>query len=73
MHDSKLSQRLLARMLRARLRNSVPQHILDNLSDEQLIDRYHRHCQVKAQLLAERAATANKNHSAGKTTVELVR
>lgn len=70
-----LSQRLLARMLRARLRNSVPSHILDRLSDDQLVDQYHRHHNAKRQWLAKQTAASEERIAAKReaTSVEVVR
>jgi hypothetical protein len=61
--QSEHSKRIFASHLRARLQKNVPQHILDNLSDDQLVEQFHRHSRLKAQVLSDRHAAAKKRIS----------
>lgn len=50
------SKKHLARILRRRLEGRVPAHILNQLSDDQLVDRYNAHHASKLQAVRDRKA-----------------
>lgn len=50
------SMKRMARLLRRRLEGRVPSYIVNQLSDDQLVDRYNAHHASKVQVLRDRKA-----------------
>lgn len=58
--NQNLKVKLLGQYLRKSLEPTARNHILRELSDEQLVQRYHARTAAKKQLLADRAETSDR-------------